>query len=105
MAKYDSDAKISVLEVGAGCGSTLSRLKYLFPKAYLYGIEEDALAVKYSVKNVKILTGDWRTMELPFEESIFDYVIYTDRWGKGEDMEEFRKQFEKYIKCKDNFLF
>lgn len=105
LAKYDSDAKISVLEVGAGCGSTLSRLKYLFPKAYLYGIEEDALAVKYSVKNVKILTGDWRTMELPFEESIFDYVIYTDRWGKGEDMEEFRKQFEKYIKCKDNFLF
>ena len=96
--RHTGSEKIAVLELGAGCGNTLGSLRYLFPQAELYGIEEDALAVKYAVQNVEITAGDWKTMELPFAEHFFDYVIYSNRWGQPVDEELLISRLEKYVK-------
>lgn len=96
--RHTADEKIAILEIGAGCGNTLSRLRYLFPQATLYGIEEDGLAVEYGAKNVEIMVGDWKTMELPFEEHFFDYIIYSNRWKQPVDEELLMSRLEKYAK-------
>ena len=98
LSSNTGEAPIAILELGAGCGNTLGRLRYLFPQAELYGIEDDGLAVKYAVKDIEIIVGDWKTMDLPFEEHFFDYVIYSNRWGNLVDEELIIKRLERYVK-------
>ena len=98
VGRHESSEKITVLELGAGCGNTLGNLKYLFPNAELYGIEENELAVKYAVENVEIIVGDWKTMEFPFEENFFDYAIYTNRDNHVVDEELLISRLERYVK-------
>lgn len=95
--RHQQDESFTVLEVGAGCGSTLSRLKYLFPKALVCGIEKEELAVEYASGNVEILVGDWKTMNLPFKEHVFDYIIHSNRDGKEVDDELLMSRLERYV--------
>ncbi len=98
LANHKPEDEIAILEIGAGCGNTLGRLRRLFPNAILCGIEENELAVKYAIKNVPILAGDWRTMEFPFAAGTFDYVIYTNRREEMVDEELLISRVEKYAK-------
>jgi len=96
--RHQRDESFTVLEVGAGCGSTLSRLKYLFPKALVCGIEKEELAVKYAAANVEIFVGDWKTMKIPFKEHVFDYIIHSNRDGAAVDDELLMSRLEGYAK-------
>lgn len=98
LSRHTRSDKFTVLELGAGCGNTLSKIKYLFPQADLYGISEDELAVKYGVSNVSLNTGEWKTMEFPFEEKFFDYIIYSNRLAENVDEQLLVDRLERFIK-------
>lgn len=72
------DKEIFILEIGCGCGSTLSAIKCKYPNAHVYGvelIEEVAAAGKYMAD---IVSGNIETMKLPFEKHMFDYIMFGD---------------------------
>lgn len=72
------EKEIFILEIGCGCGSTLSAIKCQYPNAHVYGvelIEEVAAAGKYMAD---IVQGDIETMKLPFEKHMFDYIMFGD---------------------------
>lgn len=100
----DRDAPIKVLEIGAGSGNTLSKIKYLYPLSEVYGIEEDAGAVRYAIKNIPILAGNWKETEIPFKEKYFDYIIYTDK-GQNDDLNSLKEFFSLYLKPQGKFIF
>lgn len=64
----------SVLQLGAGSGITLSRIKHFFPHAECVGMEQNEAAVRYGVKGIPIHAGDWMQREMPILER-FDYII------------------------------
>lgn len=94
-----------VLEVGAGSGNALTKLKYMYPNAQVYGVEENMQAVENSVETVPILCLDWRKDKLPFVEQFFDYIIYNDRRSRGKSKEEIAQCVGKYLKADGKLLF
>lgn len=72
------DKEIFILEVGCGCGATLSAIQCQYPNAHVYGIElieEVAAAGKYMAD---IVPGNIETMKLPFKTHMFDYIMFGD---------------------------
>lgn len=54
----DRYEQFSVLEINAGCGATLSRIKYLYPNANVYGVEKNDNARKYAVEGITIVPDE-----------------------------------------------
>ena len=75
--KRRSDENFSVLQIGAGCGATLARIKYLYPNAEVYGIEACKEAVEVAPENIVMECCDLDSGNLPFEKREFDYIIST----------------------------
>lgn len=95
--KAEKNAHIRVLEIGAGMGSTLSRIRYLYPNAEVTGVEKNALAVRYAIDSVEIICGNWEE-ELPLEEDYFDIILYTKRGDKEVDKLKFIERVGKYLR-------
>lgn len=74
--KHDKD--IHVLEIGCGLGSTLARIKYLYPNAYVQGVEISPQIASIAGKIHNVMQGDIEKMEIPFENGNFDYIIFAD---------------------------
>lgn len=74
----EPDTCFRVLEVGCGCGSTLSHIKWKYPNARVYGIELEEKAAKLGKFMADITVGNIETMELPYAEHMFDYIIFGD---------------------------
>lgn len=70
--------EIRVLEVGCGCGATLSAIRCRYPNARVYGIELEEKVAAYGTYMADILVGDIETMNLPYESDAFDYIIFGD---------------------------
>lgn len=93
--KYE---KIRVLEVGCGCGSTLSAIRRQYPNARVYGIELMADVAAAGKFMADIIVGNIETMELPYEEHIFDYVIFGDVLEHLRDPKAVIERMKKYLK-------
>lgn len=78
MIQREQDACFRVLEVGCGCGATLSHIKWQYQNAQVYGIELEEKAASLGKYMGDIIIGDIETMELPFAEDMFDYIIFGD---------------------------
>lgn len=76
--KEEPDARFRVLEVGCGCGSTLSYIKWKYPNAEVYGIETVAKAARLGKYLADILIGNVETMEFPYVNQMFDYIFFGD---------------------------
>ena len=77
MIERDKNETLDVLEVGAGLGSTLSRIKYKFPNARVHGIEIVEAVAAMAKKNTDMKCTNIETYE--FEEGeVFDYIIFGD---------------------------
>lgn len=90
--------EIRVLEVGCGCGSTLSALRYHYPNAHVYGIElmpEVAIAGKYMAD---IIVGNIETMEMPYEEHMFDYIIFGDVLEHLRDPKQVVENMKRFLR-------
>jgi len=78
MIHHDSSKDIKVLEIGCGFGMTLSRIKYMWPNAIVFGIESDARVAELASKQLNIIHGDISSIHLPYPENYFDYIIFSD---------------------------
>lgn len=87
-----------VLEIGAGSGVTLSRIRYFYPEAECYGLERNKQAVHYGVRGIPLYWGEWMEMELPFEKESFDYIIYTPHENDPADRAQIEERFSGYLK-------
>lgn len=90
--------EIGVLEVGCGCGSTLSAIRYEYPNAHVYGIElmpEVAVGGKYMAD---IIVGDIETMEMPYEEHMFDYIMFGDVLEHLRDPKRVVENMKRYLR-------
>ncbi len=86
---YDGDSRFRLLYIGAGCGNAMSRIKYLYPKAEVIGIEENETAIRYAIQGLRIYPADKVTNE---DIGEVDVVITNERgeketMKKGESME------------------
>lgn len=82
---HSQNEYFKILEIGAGSGNMISRLKYLYPQSVVYGIEDNETVVKNGVESIPLLYLDWKSDRLPFAQGFFDYIVIFDRRGEGID--------------------
>ncbi len=70
--------EMRILEVGCGFGETLGRIRYLSPGVKVYGIEITEKVAEIANKKFPVMCDNIETMDLPFDERSFDYVIFAD---------------------------
>ena len=77
LIKEDEDAPISVLEVGAGMGTTLLNIKYRYPNAHIKGIELVDKVVDIAANYVNIECANIENYQFADDEQ-YDYIIFGD---------------------------
>lgn len=95
---HPKEAQISVLDVGCGCGTTLARIEWLWEHASVSGIENDERIAKIAAGNFDVVQGDVETMDFPYEEKAFDYIIFADILEHLRDPERTIKRLKPYLK-------
>lgn len=95
MVQKEQDACFRVLEVGCGYGATLSHIKWKYRNAQVYGIELEENVAGLGKYMGNIVAGNIETMELPFAENMFDYIIF------GDVLEHLRNPKKVVEKCKN----
>lgn len=98
LIKQSSESEISVLEIGCGSGSTMSRIEYLYPNASVKGIEISDEVAKIGRNQLDIITGNIESMELLYEKECFDYIILADVVEHLRDPEASLKRLSSYLK-------
>ena len=78
LMQHDSKSSIRVLEIGCGAGVTLGRIQYCYPNAEVYGIELVDEVASLGAVNFDIICGNIESMDLPYEQEYFDYIIFGD---------------------------
>ncbi len=71
------DSAIKVLEVGAGLGATLSRIKRLYPKATVKGIEIVERVAEIGSRMINMECGNIENYEFAPDEK-YDYILFGD---------------------------
>lgn len=89
---------VTVLEIGCGWGATLARIKHLYPNAQVYGIESLRKAAVFGRYLADIVIGNIEKMELPFSESMFDYILAGDVLEQFSNPEVTLENMKKYLK-------
>lgn len=74
----DKESPIRVLEVGCGGAATLARIQYLYPNAEVKGIELVEEVVRLNGGQTDVIQGNIETMQLPYDEKYFDYIVFGD---------------------------
>lgn len=97
------DKEINVLEVGCACGGTLIRIKDLYKKAHLYGVEYNINAAKIAGQYAKILGNDIENDKIECEEEFFDYIIFADVLEHLVDPWKVLSEIKRYLK-KDGYI-
>lgn len=90
--------EINVLQIGCACGATLLKIKNLYKKANIYGIElnENSAAIAKSFADVKSLNIE--NCNMPYEENFFDYIIFSDMLEYLYNPEIVLKNIKKLLK-------
>ncbi len=103
MIKQECDEKISVLELGCSLGSTLNRIKYLWPDSEVYGVEYTEAVAKIAGSVTNVIQGDVESMDIPYDKEQFDYIICADVLEHLRNPEDTIKRFIPYLK-KDGYF-
>lgn len=90
--------KICVLEIGCGWGATLARIKHLYPNAEVYGIETVPEAAAFGKYLGNIIIGDVETMELPYTEGMFDYLLISEVQERFPEMDKVLCSVRRFLK-------
>ena len=93
-----TEMPLRILDVGCGCGALMARVKGLYPKSEVWGIELVPEIAEIASHMGKILCGDVEKMELPWKKEYFDYVIMGDVLEHLMDPEIVLKRLQKYLK-------
>ena len=104
MIDLPKDSNISVLEIGCGFGQTLSKIKYEYPYAEVFGVENN-LEVAILGKNVtNVYCLDVEKNVLPFEKKSFDYIFLTDIFNRLENVKRTVNILKEYLKENGKFV-
>ncbi|MBQ7565202.1 MAG: glycosyltransferase [Lachnospiraceae bacterium] len=95
---------VRILEVGSGLGSALGRLRYLFPEAELYGLEERDGLEKLAIRGIRTIWGENRKA-LPFEKHYFDYIIICNERMEAFEVPGSEEFLKDYLKNGGSLLF
>ncbi|GFI46160.1 ubiquinone biosynthesis O-methyltransferase [Lachnospiraceae bacterium] len=72
------DEAFTVLEIGCDCGANLVRIKNLFPKARLYGVEINPTSAAIASGFCQVLSANVEECCLPYSGQSFDYILFGD---------------------------
>ncbi len=72
------DEVFSVLEVGCDCGVNLMRIRNEYPEAALFGMEINPGAARIASEFGDVVCGNVEDGDLPYEDGIFDYILFGD---------------------------
>ena len=89
---------INVLEIGCGCGATLSKIKYLWPESDVRGIELVDDVARIGANNYNIIQGNIETMNMDYPDGYFDYIIFGDVLEHLFDPEKVLEKVRRYMK-------
>lgn len=104
MIEEDKSKPIEVLELGCAMGSTLNRIKRLWPNAKIHGVEYDPKVAEVASHITDIRQGDVENMVIPYEQKQFDYIICADVLEHLRDPEATVRRFMPYLKDDGHFL-
>ena len=104
LIKRGTNDSIRILEVGCGSGATLNKIQYFFPNAEVRGIELEENAAKLATNQIDVIQGNIETMQLPYEEKYFDYIIFGDVLEHLYDPETVLKKLKSYLRAGGQFL-
>lgn len=100
-----AEKEFRVLEVGCGCGAMLSVIRRQHPNAHVYGIELVEEVAAYGTYMAEdIIVGDIETMELPYEEHAFDYIIFGDVLEHLRRPEDVVSRMKRYLSMDGKIL-
>ncbi len=102
--KADHNKPIEVLELGCSMGSTLSRIKRIWPNAGVHGVEYVDTVAHIAASMNDIIQGDVETMEIPYAPEQFDYIICADVLEHLRDPAGTIKRFLPYLKENGHFI-
>lgn len=91
----DKYKKMNVLELGCGIGVTLLKVRYDYPNAVLYGLEQNKKMAEIAkhVANVSVGQGP-----VDFNKDFFDYILIGNRLETAEDPDAFLAEIKNYLK-------
>ncbi|WP_160687134.1 glycosyltransferase [Clostridium sp. C2-6-12] len=96
------DKELNILELDCNLGATLLRLKYIHPKARLYGIETDLNVARICGKIIEITTKDFEeSYNMNFKENkenFFDYIILGNKLQSSSNPWKLLKEIKKFLK-------
>ena len=104
LIKHDYSKPIQILEVGCGLGATLTKIKYLWPNSFVYGIEIVERIAHIGANYLNIIPGNIESMELPYASGQFDYIILADVIEHLHEPEETLRRLIPYLKTDGSFL-
>lgn len=70
--------EFTVLEIGCDCGANLMRVKELFPKSRLFGLEINPNAARIASGLGEVMHGNIEDYDLPYVHETFDYILFGD---------------------------
>ena len=94
----DTKKPLCILQVGCGWGATLARLKYQYPNARVYGIEESKSVARFGHYLAEITVGDVAVIQLPYQEEYFDYIVIGEAIRTRSDVGLICRKLKKYLK-------
>lgn len=102
--QQETDDCFSVLEIGCGCGTTLSHIKWKYPNARVCGVELSKQAAALGKQMADIIVGDIEALELPYGEQTFDYIICGDVLEHLRDPEKVVSRLKKYLSASGKLI-
>lgn len=100
----DKREPIEVLELGCAMGSTLNRIKRLWPNAQVHGVEYVNEVARVGGHISDIIQGDVENMVIPYSEKQFDYIICADVLEHLRDPQGTLKRFIPCLKDDGHFI-
>ncbi len=93
------DSHINVLEVGCGMGTTLGHIRNTYPNSTIHGIELMPRIAEFANKYIgDVICGNIESLELPYENNQFDYIIFADVLEHLVDPEAVLLKMREYLK-------
>ena len=96
------EKQLNILEFDCGLGSTLLKLKYIYPNAKIYGIETTQNIARIYGNMLEIMPDDFEdNYIMSFKEDktdFFDYIILGNRLQLSKDPWKLLKEVKKFLK-------
>lgn len=93
-----AEKPMRLLDIGCGCGALMARARSLYPNLEAYGVELVPEVAKFASCMGTVLCGDVETLDFPWEEASFDYIIMGDVLEHLMTPEKLLNRLRKYLK-------